>query len=437
MASATTISASTSDEDLLDYLISISSGITPAELIRSLSKVPGGTNSKKIGALCIGASMNIRRVVNDLRAKTGVVLPEEWMVNGEINFTMFAMLGHLIMMIKDTSLTPAAKRAKNAYVKSIGGVANISMFSESTVLTGKDERKKILLKWSSMLKDFDINAHQSKLAKLFPNIIKDKRSIISVFFGGIYDIFAFPFRAAYRVATGTISSTSGIVKNVLMIMFIYAVALFMFRTIFMNIGNKVSEVVSITATTMPAEPSFAAAFKALGDSSSFATRAAYFLYAITTSSISFVSNSSLYAYSKREEIIDFIDEVLKSQGAILPETFEALVEQGAMEQAVDAVEEAVSTSLMLIVKTVTGEEPTVPDDTSYIKLVLKNLYEVFFNTASSITVASAEIPEIVPKSTPIFAEAADGATRKVKEKNMVQESFEEAVIRKAPDKERN
>jgi hypothetical protein len=181
-ASNIVISSTISDLDLVEYILSISSGVTPGALMQSVKSLPGGADTKRLGILSMGASMSIRKVINDLKSKVGVTLPEEWQVNGEINFSMLAMLGHIIFMLDAKALTKVGVVAKEKYIKSIGGVADITHYTEAAKIEGKDERSKILLKWAKQLRGFDASKHRSLLAKKFPTLVKSNRGVLAFFY---------------------------------------------------------------------------------------------------------------------------------------------------------------------------------------------------------------------------------------------------------------
>jgi hypothetical protein len=189
------ITATTSEDELLEAILAMCTSISPSALMEMVAKLPEDSNTHKIGALAIGSSMNIREVINSVRAKAGIVLPENWLVNGEINFSVSALLGHIIMMLADDMLTTKGQMAKEAYVKSIGGVADISMYTEATVVEGKEKRTAILLKWANMLRKFDAKAHQALLAKKFPKLVKDKRSTSRKIGDLMSNVIVAPFRA--------------------------------------------------------------------------------------------------------------------------------------------------------------------------------------------------------------------------------------------------
>mmetsp|Transcript_31341 Transcript_31341/g.45766 ORF Transcript_31341/g.45766 Transcript_31341/m.45766 type:complete len:437 (-) Transcript_31341:1751-3061(-) len=173
-ASATdiVISANTDENQLYDYLLGKCSGTTPAILMKSVEKLPNSDNTRMIGTLGIGASMTSKTVINRLRSKTSVTLDESWLINQDINFTMFAMLGHVIFMLPEADLTTKGAIAKKAYQKTIGGVLDITHFNDTSSLEGRKERATILLKWSSRLKGFDVMKHKSLLAKKFPHLVR-------------------------------------------------------------------------------------------------------------------------------------------------------------------------------------------------------------------------------------------------------------------------
>lgn len=149
--------------------------------------------------MAAGSALNVKKVIKDFRSKAGIALPDDWIVNNEVNFTLLAMLGHIIWMYPDESVTQKVKDYREAYVKSLGGVVNISFFNESVDLGEKEKRHEICLKWMKQLKNFDLDAHQETLAAKFPNLILSKKSNVSRIFSTVFNLATAPFRVAWKM----------------------------------------------------------------------------------------------------------------------------------------------------------------------------------------------------------------------------------------------
>lgn len=249
------VSATMSEKDLLSYLLSISSGVTPDTLMDAVSRLPAGSNTNKIGALSVGACMNIRNVINDIRAKAGVTLTPEWKINEDINFSMMAMLGHALFILPTESLTVYGQAAKASYVASIGGVANITMFTESSRIEGKEERSKILLKWSGQLSGFKVTKYQSLLAEKFPLLVVDERGMLSKAASGVAGILFYPIKAVYNVTAWVIKTLWSAFRYPIYALLFYTVIAFIakaaapgFTAAFSNLvtgSNDKEEVMSV------------------------------------------------------------------------------------------------------------------------------------------------------------------------------------------------
>jgi len=220
-AAGIVLSASISEMDLLTYLMSISSSITPGVLVERIKELDNGSNASKVGILSVGAAMNVKKVINDIRSKTGVSLPESWQVDGEVNFSMLAMTGHMIFMLPQSALTTAGQAASVPYVKSIGGVANITMFTQATKLEGKETRAAILLKWAGQMRGFDASKYQSVLAKKFPALVKDTRGIFSRLVSSMFGVVMSPVRAVWSSLKWIFSWLRGIILVVAFVGFSY------------------------------------------------------------------------------------------------------------------------------------------------------------------------------------------------------------------------
>lgn len=246
------VTASMSDKDLLTYLVAISSGITPAGLMEAVGRLPKSKDTLKLGALAVGSSMNIRKVINDVRSKAGINLPDEWLINGEINFSMLAMLGHIFFIGDESDLTPAGVAAKAAYIKSIGGVANISMYTSASKIEGKEMRSTILLKWAGTLRSFNFSKHQNSLSSKFPNVVKDKRGVLGWVYDSFMSIILAPFRYVMQTIRAIWDFIYAILSRVIWVIAIYVACYSFFMTIGPNTGNALAEIVG--AAPFPSGP---------------------------------------------------------------------------------------------------------------------------------------------------------------------------------------
>jgi hypothetical protein len=200
-----TVTASTSDEDLFRYLIAISSGITVPGLMEMVAKLPAGKNSNKLGHLAMGSCLNIRKIIDEVRTKAAVSLSDDWTVNGGMNFSCFALLGHLFMKLPEDAMTPMLKEGIESYKASLGGANSLDDFSQANVTEGKEVRGEILMKWKGQLKGVKMENYRSILAAKFPKLVLDNRNIIMRTIGSFINITTSPATFVYNLATGLLS----------------------------------------------------------------------------------------------------------------------------------------------------------------------------------------------------------------------------------------
>jgi hypothetical protein len=266
------ITASTTSLELMQFLVSISSGITPVKLMDAVKELTTRTNNEKIGALAIGSSMNIRRVINDVRSKAGITLPESWQINGEVNFSMLALLGHAFFLLPIGSLTPEAEAARATYVKTIGGAASIKTFNASVVIPGKEKRAEILLKYANMLADFDVGKYQSLLARTFPNVVKDTRGIAARVSSLLYGTIMAPFNLVWMIVKSVWGMSRGVVLATLIFLACYAIAYFVGAEIIPSIGRAASVLINTPWSHVPSATLPEKIFKTAAVTSSVALR---------------------------------------------------------------------------------------------------------------------------------------------------------------------
>jgi hypothetical protein len=226
-----TVTASTPDADLFRYLIAISSGITVPGLMEMVGKLPSGANSNKLGHLAMGSCLNIRKVIDEVRTKAAVTLSDDWTVNGGMNFSCFALLGHLLMKLPEEAMTPMLKEAIAPYRASLGGANSLDDFSQANVTEGKEVRGEILMKWKGQLKDVKMDHYRTVLAAKFPKLVLDSRNIVRRTIESVISFTLSPISMAYNLTSAVLGSVYSILSYS-----IYIIFLAIMISVFLNSG---------------------------------------------------------------------------------------------------------------------------------------------------------------------------------------------------------
>lgn len=190
------ITTSTTSEQILEILSMMSIGVTPAGLMESVARLPSNDNTKYIGAFAVGASMSVRKVIKDVVPKSKLTMPDDFKIAADINYTKFALLGHILFLIEDSKLTKGGLEAKKRYQHSIHEYRDITHFGVNGVIPGKPERTTIVQKYAGMLAGFDVKLYTSMLSSKFPGIVKPTGFSGMVPNLGIISTLTFPIRMA-------------------------------------------------------------------------------------------------------------------------------------------------------------------------------------------------------------------------------------------------
>jgi hypothetical protein len=191
-----TLNASLGPSEILTILLSMSANVTHDTLLTSVENLPRGAATEKLGVISVSACMSVKKVVSQVTAAVGLNLPDEWMVNGSPNMSMFAMCGHLIFMLPDRMLTSHGVRAKAVYQKSLGGARDLRDFGTAGSIPAKPERTKILREWSSRLEGADLKRAGRVLSAKFPTLVKSGpfASALNMIPAPIAYVLGLPFR---------------------------------------------------------------------------------------------------------------------------------------------------------------------------------------------------------------------------------------------------
>lgn len=167
-----TINASMGIDEFIEVLASMGQNVTPQSALRAIKDLPSGDAGVKLAALCVYAACSVKKACDPIVLACNLSIPESWKVEQTINFSMFAMVGHLMMMLPDQDLTRLAKKLRPMYRKSIGNADNLKAFGQDGVVPGKPSRTSILREWSVRVSDIDPYAIRKALGDRFPEMVK-------------------------------------------------------------------------------------------------------------------------------------------------------------------------------------------------------------------------------------------------------------------------
>jgi len=149
-------------------LISSAVGVSEVGLLEIVSRLPPSMNTQQVLILCIKASMSVRSQVEKYRAKYQITLPSDMMVDDQVNMSVLAQIGHIVMMVDGNRFTPFGQKKRVLYQKSIGGAANISKFERFR--DGSSKRDLILKKYQEKISGFEISKFERVLVPIFPMV---------------------------------------------------------------------------------------------------------------------------------------------------------------------------------------------------------------------------------------------------------------------------
>lgn len=179
------ISNATTVEELIIYLCQAARGATHVTIMILLAALKTGRETNLFGIIACGAAMSAKKGIESLPKNLGVTVPQSMMTSKDavdsINFSRFALLGHMIMCLPASSLTAQGKKLQTAYRKTIGGADNIKSFRGPSALPGKEKRAEILARYVEGLRDYDPKKDVAVFAAKFPSIVAGSgvRSVVS------------------------------------------------------------------------------------------------------------------------------------------------------------------------------------------------------------------------------------------------------------------
>jgi len=184
-----TLNASMGVDDFILALAAMGQNVTAESALLAVKDLPGGDAGDKIAALCVYSACSVKKVCDGIVTACNLSVPDTWKVDQTVNFSMFAMIGHLMMMLPDSELTPNARLLRPMYTKSIGGSANLVAFGGDGVVPGKAPRTTILREWSTRVKSVDTYKIRKALGAKFPNMVKPVASFRGA--GLFYNLFKY------------------------------------------------------------------------------------------------------------------------------------------------------------------------------------------------------------------------------------------------------
>lgn len=191
------IDRTTSIDDILSYILSLSGNSTPSSVLDAFLAIQDPVIRHKIIILSIGAAMNIKGVINDTATKVIDVIPDTWMIGSTINFSMFSMLGHMIFTLDSSLGSPKFKEIKSIYQNSIGGAENLIVFGESGNVAGKPVRTDILKQWAARMVDIPN-------AKLYVAMYSNAPELFPTATNAITSNFMMMIRTAFLTVVNTV-----------------------------------------------------------------------------------------------------------------------------------------------------------------------------------------------------------------------------------------
>ena len=106
----------------------MSTGFTVDKILTIVSSLPAGKVAEDVILLGLISAMNVKTLMSDIAKKLGTMLPPEMLMNSDINFSVFAMLGHVAFAMEDRHLSPIVLSAKKTYQSTIGYAQDITKF---------------------------------------------------------------------------------------------------------------------------------------------------------------------------------------------------------------------------------------------------------------------------------------------------------------------
>jgi len=160
-------------QDIVTAFLSLSSSATPDSVVQACSLITDPDARQKVFLLSLLGAIANKRITNACVQALGLALPAEWeskSLNGEINFTNFAMLGHMVFQLPPEKTGSVVNQFRPAYAKSLGGNPDLVAFGQTGTVPGKSDRQAILREWAGRFGSYNASSHESAIRGLFPGV---------------------------------------------------------------------------------------------------------------------------------------------------------------------------------------------------------------------------------------------------------------------------
>jgi len=172
-------------EEIFATVISGSVGTSEGQLLKIIKKLPKNSDTQKLLTFCVMASMNVKKVTDESVKATGTPVPDTMMTGDSINMSVFAQIGHLIMITPDSYYTTKGRERKEEYRKSIGGASDIRSFN--AFREPNSIRADILSKYRDTLSTYNHSEFRKEIVAKYPIMFTPSYSKY------VWNIFTTPF----------------------------------------------------------------------------------------------------------------------------------------------------------------------------------------------------------------------------------------------------
>jgi hypothetical protein len=103
-----------------------------------------------------------------------MVLPYTWKLDGGLNFSLLALVGHMMMTLPESSWTPLMRSCAPAYREPIGGCSNLKDYDGRS--SARSGRATSLQQWAADLGPLFMTLFQAACVRVFPHLIQEDRA---------------------------------------------------------------------------------------------------------------------------------------------------------------------------------------------------------------------------------------------------------------------
>jgi len=122
------LSRSSSIDQILAVMLRRPIVITVSSLMAVVADLPTNEQTRKLGAVAMGSAMNTKKATEphvNIFNQLGINNNDAWKIKGSINFSMFVLLGHILLSFDEADMGKLGLKCKPAYRQSIGGKHNL------------------------------------------------------------------------------------------------------------------------------------------------------------------------------------------------------------------------------------------------------------------------------------------------------------------------